>query len=192
MRVFKIAAGPHKGKQIHVTKYANYVDGTNEGVSINIEHDVPTVDGKELQWVQTVSSNGYHSKTCKMTTRVDPFGHGTAVNIVTLPNMPGICKADDLLPFYWTADDLAAGRGPGLSDSPNAPAPAKGRTWTQFVTALTEVTGKNIHHLVAISWGYDRMADGSVRVAAIVRPTTEQMKVHGRVLKLMYPEFRYT
>ena len=127
-----------------------------------------------------------------MMTRVDPFGVGGPVNTVSLPSVPGLCKADDLLPFYWTAGDLAAGRGPGLSDSPHVPAPASGRTWTQFVTALTEVSGNNVYHLVAIAWGYDRMADGSVREAAIRTPTTTEMHRHGVALKLMYPSYKYT
>jgi hypothetical protein len=188
MRIFKIVKDSHKGKKIEVTKYIK----TAEGVRIQIEHDVPTVAGKEIQWVQTVTSNHGFSIDCKLATRVDPFGHGGAVNTVSLPAVPGLCKADDLLPFYWTAADLAAGSGPGLSDNPHVPAPAKGRTWTQFVTALTEVTGKNVHHLVAIAWGYDRMADGSVRVAVIRTPSQDEMKNHGRALKLMYPDFKYT
>jgi hypothetical protein len=188
MRVFLIVKDPHKGKQINVTRYVK----TDEGVKIRVEHNVPTVAGKEIQWVQTVSSNGGFSVDCKMLTRVDPFGHGGPVNTVSLPAVPGICKADDLLPFYWTAADLAAGSGPGLSDGPHAPAPAKGRTWTQFVTALTEVTGKHVHHLVAIAWGYDRMADGSVRVAVIRTPSTDEMRNHGKALKRMYPDYRYT
>jgi hypothetical protein len=188
MRVFLILREPHKGKQINVTQYVK----TADGVKIKIEHNVPKVTGKETQWVQTVSSNGGFSVDCKMLTRVDPFGHGGAVNTVSLPAVPGICKADDLLPFYWTAADLAAGFGPGLSDGPHVPTPAKGRTWTQFVTALTEVTGKHVHHLVAIAWGYDRMADGSVRVAVIRTPTTDEMRNHGKALKRMYPDYRYT
>jgi hypothetical protein len=165
---------------------------TTEGVEIKIEHNVPTLAGKEIQWVQTVSSNHGFSVDCKMLTRVDPFGHGGAVNTVSLPAVPGLCKADDLLPFYWTAADLAGGAGPGLSDGPHVPAPATGRTWTQFVTALTEVTAKDVHHLVAIAWGYDRMADGSVRVAVIRTPSTEEMRNHGKALKRMYPDFKYT
>ena len=188
MRVFTIASGVHKGKHIHVTRYVK----TATGVEINIEHNVPTLRGKEIQWVQTVSSNHGFSVDCKMLTRVDPFGHDGAVNTVSLPAVPGLCKADDLLPFYWTAADLAGGAGPGLSDAPSVPTPATGRTWTQFVTALTEVTGKNVHHLVAIAWGYDRMADGSVRVAVIRTPTTAEMRNHGHALKRMYPDYRYT
>ncbi len=188
MRIFTIAREPHKGKHIQVTKYVRNADG----VSIKIEHNVPTVAGKEIQWVQTVSSNHGFSVDCKMLTRVDPFGHGGAVNTVSLAAVPGICKADDLLPFYWTAADLAAGLGPGLSDNPSVPTPAKGRTWTQFVTALTEVTGKNVQHLVAIAWGYDRMADGSVRVAVIRTPSTDEMRNHGKALKRMYPDYKYT
>jgi hypothetical protein len=99
--------------------------------------------------------------------------------------------ADDLLPFYWTAADLAAGQGPGLYDRPSVPIPAAGRTWTHFITALTEVTGVNVHHLVAIAWGYDRMADGSVRVAPIRTPAVTEMAAHGKALKSMYPTHKY-
>jgi len=189
MRIFTIASGPHKGKNITVTRY----EKTAGGLVINVQHNVPTVAGKDLQWVQTVSSNHGFSVDCKMLTRVDPFGHGDpAVHKVSLPAVPGICKADDLLPFYWTAADLAGGAGPGLSDAPSVPTPATGRTWTQFVTALTEVTGKNVHHLVAIAWGYDRMADGSVHVAVVRTPTTDEMRNHGHALKRMYPDYKYT
>src|SRR5262249_15308638 len=107
--------------------------------------------------------------------------------------VPGLCKADDLLPFYWTADDLAAGAGPGFSDGPSQPAaPASGRIWTTFITGLTEVTDKNVNHLVSISWGYDVMADGEVRAAAILRATTAQMERHLKALKTMYPDYTYT
>ena len=188
MRVFKIPRDPHKGKKIEVTKYIR----TASGVVIQVDHDVPNTAGKEIQWVQTVSSNNEFSIDCKMLTRVDPFGHGGPVNTVSLPAVPGICKADDLKPFYWTAADLAGGAGPGLHDEPSWPAPAKGRIWSQFVTALTEVTGTTVHHLVAIAWGYDRMADGSVRVAVIRTPSSQEMRVHGRALKLMYPSYTYT
>jgi len=188
MRIFTIAGGPHKGKHINVTRYVK----TAAGVEIKIEHNVPTRPGKQIRWVQTVSSNRGFSVDCKMLTRVDPFGHGGAVNTVPLPAVPGICKADDLLPFYWTAADLAGGAGPGLSDAPSVPIPPSGRTWTQFVTALAEVTGKQVHHLVAIAWGYDRMADGSVRVAVIRTPSTPEMRNHGQALKRMYPDYKYT
>jgi hypothetical protein len=187
MRKFLINNGPHKGKSIHVIRYVK----TATGVEIRITHDVPTVAGKQLQWVQTVSSNSSFSVDCKMMTRVDPFGYGGPVNTVSLPSMPGLCKADDLLPFYWTAADLAAGKGPGLSDAPHWPAPAKGRIWNNFVTALTEVTGNVVHHLVAISWGYDRMADGSVRENAIFYANHAQMHAHGLALKRMYPSYHY-
>jgi hypothetical protein len=187
MHVFPITKGPHMGRQIRVSRYLM----TAVGVEIKIDHNVATVRGKQLQWVQTVSSNHGFSIICKMTTRVDPFGVGGSVNTVSLPAVPGICKADDLLPFYWTAADLAAGAGPGLSDSPRAPAPASGRTWTQFVTALTEVTGTTVHHLVAIAWGYDRMAGGAVRVASIRRANMAAMHSHGAALKRMYPHYHY-
>ena len=70
--------------------------------------------------------------------------------------------------------------------------PKTGRIWNKFVTALTEVTGDDVHHLVAITWGYDRMADGSVREDAIVRPTAAEMRAHGDALKRMYPDYKYT
>jgi hypothetical protein len=187
MRIFAIANGHHKGKHIQVTKYVT----TASGLDIAISHNVPTLAGKQLQWVQTVCSNNQFSKDCKMLTRVDPFGVGGAVNTVSLPAVPGLCKADDLLPFYWTAADLAAGSGPGLSDTPSWPPPAKGRIWSNFVTALTEVTEKTVHHLVAISWEYDRMADGSVRANVVRLAHTSEMHSHGQALKRMYPDYKY-
>lgn len=188
MRIFQILSGPYKGKHIRIPQY----EKTAAGVEIYIEHNVPAV-GKNLQWVQTVSSNHGYSVACKMLTRVDPFGHGDPdVHKVSLPSVPGICKADDLKPFYWTAADLAGGAGPGLYDAPQVPAPSSGRTWTKFVTALTEMKGKTVHHLVAIAWGYDRMADGSVRVAAIRKPHVDEMRNHGLALKRMYPDYKYT
>ena len=185
MRLFKIAAGTHRGKHIHVTRYVK----TERGVDINVEHNVPAVAGKELQWVQTVYSNNGISKACGMLSRVDPFSPSRTV---PLPAVPGICKADDLLPFYWTEQELADGAGPGFHDAPEGPAPDKGRIWRQFITALTEVSGKNVHHLVAIAWGYDRLAGGEVRVAVIRTPQTEEMRRHGRTLKRMYPDWTYT
>ena len=189
MRVFEIVEQAHHGRHIHVTKYV----ATAGGVKINITHDVPNVPGKDLQWVQTYSSNHSFQEVCKQLTMVDPFGSGDpTVHKVPLPSMPGVCLADDLLPFYWTVADLAGGAGPGFSDVPNEPTPAKGRAWLNFVTALTEVSGTTVHHLVAITWGFDRMADGSVRVNGIHRATQAQMKVHGQALKLMYPAYHYT
>ena len=96
MRVFLIPSGTHKGKQIHVTKYVQ----DDAGVSIHITHNIVANAGLDIQWVQTVSSNHGHSVTCKRMTRVDPFGFGGPVNTVALPAVPGLCKADDLLPFY--------------------------------------------------------------------------------------------
>jgi len=190
MRTFTILVDRHKGKHIHVTRYVK----TADGVEIKVEHNVPTVAGKQLQWVQTVSSNAEITKACKMLVRVDPFGNWSpTVHKVALPAVPGLCKADDLLPFYWTAADLAAGSGPGFSDAPSdRDPPKKGRIWNRFITALTEVTDKNVHHLVAITWGYDRMADGSVREDAIHRATMPEMREHGHALKRMYPDWKYT
>jgi hypothetical protein len=188
MRSFLIPREPHKGKKIDVTMYVR----SATGMVIKIEHNVPTTAGKQIQWVQTVSSNNEFATDCKMLTRVDPFGVGGAVNTVSLPAVPGICKADDLLPFYWTATDLKNGAGPGLSDEPSWPAPATGRIWSQFVTALTEVTGNDVHHLVGVAWGYDRMADGSVRAAALRTPSSHEMSSHLKALRRMYPDFKYT
>lgn len=187
MHSFTISSGPHQGSRISVTKYAR----TAAGLDIRVDHNLATTPGKELQWVQTVASNHGFSEICGITTRVDPFGVGGTVNTVSLPAVPGLCKADDLLPFYWTAADLAAGMGPGLSDGPQVPVPAAGRTWTQFVTALTEVSGNEVHHLVAIAWGYDRFADGTVQAAIVRRATMPEMAAHGRALKSMYPNYRY-
>ncbi|QEL17254.1 hypothetical protein [Limnoglobus roseus] len=187
MRIFKIKSGPHKDKQIHVTKYIKRA----RGVDINIEHNVPTVSGKSLQWVQTVSDNGTFFKDCKLNPHVDPYGKGGAVNTVSLPGFPGSCKADDLLPFFWTTAELAI-VGSRFSDKPSEAVPKSGRTWTIFITALTEVTNKAVQHLVYINWGYDLMADGSVRVAAIVTPTDDQIKAHLQTLRKMYPTFTYT
>jgi hypothetical protein len=188
MRIFTITAGSHKGKHIHVTDYIK----RDRGIDIKIGHNVPSTAGKELQWVQTVSDNGSFGRPCKLNPHVDPFGPPGSGNTVSLPAVPGLCQADDLLPFYWTAAELAAGRGPGLSDTPRESVPTSGRTWTQFVTALTEVTGMSVHHLVAIAWGYDLMADGTVRVAAIRTPTTAEMRAHGHAMKRMYPAYKYT
>ncbi len=186
--VFPIASGVYKGRHIRVTKYVK----TAAGLSIKVEHNVPNVAGKQHQWVQTVSSNGGFSVICNMKTRVDPFGVGGAVNTVSLPAVPGICKADDLLPFYWTAADLASGAGPGLSDNPQVPTPAAGRTWTQFVTALTEVTGKNVLTLAAIAWGYERRVDGSVHMYPIRKPRPDEMAAYFKALRFMYPNFIYS
>jgi hypothetical protein len=186
MRVFDILAGTHKGKHIHVTRYVR----TATGMEIRVEHNVPKVASKDLQWVQTVTSNSSNfNMACGRLTTVDPFSpRGT----VSLPAAPGTCKADDLKPFYYTDAELAAGSGPHFFDGPSESVPAKGRTWTQFVLALTEVSGKNVHHLVAIFWGYDRMADGEVRAAAIHRATTDEMRRHGKALKSLYPDWTYT
>jgi len=189
MRFFKILEEAHKGKHIHVTRYVK----TSTGVEIKIEHNVPTVAGKDLQWVQTVASNAEVTKACKMLVIVDPFGNwDPKVHKVALPAVPGVCKADDLLPFYYTAAERAKGKGPVFSDGPSDRDPPKsGRIWNRFITALTEVTGTTVHHLVAISWGYDRMADGSVRENAVRLANIPELKRHGHALRRMYPGFHY-
>ena len=189
MRVFPILEKLHRGKTINVTKYVKHT----RGVQIAVSHNVPAVAGKSLRWVQTVTANNEWGQKCGLT-RVDPFGFGTpSLHKVAAPGMPGlICKADDAKPFYWTDTEFSGGSGPGFSDKPGTPAPATGRRWTQFVLALTEVTGNHVHHLVAIYWGYDRMASGEIRVDAIRRATLDEMRIHGKTLKKLYPAYRYT
>jgi hypothetical protein len=188
MRVFGIAAGTHKGKQIHVTKYVR----TARGMDIKVEHNVPVVAGKELQWIQTVTSNSKNfNLACKKLTTVDPFAPADASHTVSLPAVPGTCKADDALPFYWTTAELAT-VGSGFSDGPSESVPAAGRTWTQFVLSLTEVKDKAVSNLVAIYWGYDLMASGEVRAAAIHRATADELKRHFKALRDMYPDFTYS
>lgn len=189
MRIFKVLEKRHFGKQIEVTKYVKL----DSGVEIKVSHNVRTQSGKSLRWVQTVTANNDWSEKCGAT-RVDPFGFGTpSIHKFAAPGAPtSACKGDDLKPFYWTDAEFSGGSGPGFSDKPSTPAPGTGRRWTQFVLALTEVTDKHVHHLVAIYWGYDRMANGDVRVAAIRRPTTAEMKNHGKTLKKLYPAYRYT
>ena len=193
MRIFKILKEPHMGRRIHVTMYRERANtpALAPGIDIKIEHDVPTVAGKDLQWVQTVSDNGGFSRQCGLLTRVDPFGIGP-IYTVRLPGNPGGCKADDLLPFFWTSTDLDLGRGPGFADRSASELPKTGRSWKNFVTALTEVTGREVHHLVAITWGFDIFPNGRIGVNAIRRPTTDEMRNHGNALKLMYPTYRYT
>ena len=186
MRKFTITGATHKGKHIEVTKYIK----TADGIEIQIEHNVPSTAGKQLRWVQTVTENGTFYNTCKLRTYVDPFGKGR-IHTVALPAVPGVCKADDAKPFYYTDAEFAAGDG-SFYDRPSESPPASGRTWIKFITALTEVTGTKVHHLVAISWGFDRLADGTVLAAAIVRPTTAEMKAHGQALKRRYPSYTYT
>ena len=193
MRTFKIKVARHRGKHIQVTKYLK----TAAGASIVITHNVPTSAGKAVQWVQTVSDNSVFTRECKVSPHVDPFadpsGAGDpAMHTVSLPSIGGSCRADDLKPFYYTDSEIAGGAGaPTFSDSPGINAPASGRTWTKFVTALTEVTGKDVLHLVAIAWGYDRLSDGTVLMAAVRTPTTIEMRDHGRALKRMYPDLKY-
>lgn len=188
MRVFSVLGSIHKGKQITVDKYVRHASG----LEIEVAHNVPVVAGKSLRWVQTVTSNNEWSQKCGAT-RVDPFGFGSpSIHKYALPGMGTTCKADDRKPFYWTDTEFTGGRGPGFRDKPSIGAPATGRIWTQFVLALCEVNGKNVHHLVAIYWGYDRMADGSVRAAAIRRATMDEMRNHGRTLKKAYATYRYT
>lgn len=189
MREFKILGKQHQKKKIQVTKYLTHASG----VQIQVAHNVPSDVGKSLRWVQTVTANNEWSRDCGAT-RVDPFGFGNpSIHKFTAPGAPlCACKGDDRKPFYWTDSEFSGGSGPGFSDKPGTPVPATGRRWTQFVLSLTEVTGKHVHHLVAIYWGYDRMASGKIRVAAIRRPTTSEMRNHGAVLKRLYPSYRHT
>lgn len=188
MRVFEIKGARHNGKQITVSRYRNAA----KGVEIEVKHNVPNTAGKQLRWVQTISENGSFYKACKMRTYVDPFGKGGGLHTVSLPGVSGACKADDAKPFYYTDAERTGGRGSAFYDRPDEDKPASGRTWIRFTLALTEVTGKNVHHLVAIAWGFDRLASGAVRVASIRTPTATEMKKHGRALKRMYSSYKFT
>ncbi len=142
--------------------------------------------------MQTLTSNHPEIVKCKLPHVVDPFGSWDPnLHKYSLPGVISVCKADDLKPFYLTDTEFAA-IGPSLHDSPKTPTPATGRYWWKFITALAEVTGTNVRHLVAISWGYDRMASGNVAVAAIQRATSKQMKPHLAALKKMYSSYKFT
>lgn len=186
MAIFFIIVSRHNGKHINVTKYKK----TASGVEIEVRHNVPTTTGKQLRWVQTVTENGSFYRACGRRTSVDPFSiSGT----VALPGVGGVCKADDLKPFYWTDVEFSGGSGPFFYDRPSESVPATaGRAWIQFILALTEVSGTNVHHLVAIAWGFDRMASGDVKVAVIRRANIIEMSRHGTALKRMYPTYTYT
>lgn len=100
-RLFDILETRHKGKHIEVTMYVV----TANGVKINITHNVPGAAGKTLRWVQTVSDNSSFTKECGLTPHVDPFADPSKsgnplMHKVTLPSVGGVCKADDLEPFY--------------------------------------------------------------------------------------------
>lgn len=189
MQEFKILGARHQNKKIRVSKYLVNASGAE----IQVGHNVPTDAGKSLRWVQTVTANNAWSRACGAT-RVDPFGFGSpSIHKFSAPGAPlAACKGDDLKPFYWTDAEFAGGRAPGFSDKPRTPSPAVGRRWTQFVLALTEVTGNDVHHLVSIYWGYDRMASGAVSVARIRRPTAVEMRNHFNALNRLYPSYRYT
>ena len=188
MATFTIQGATQKGKHISVTKYKKHASG----IEIEIKHNVPAVAGKKLRWVQTLSSNHPEIKKCKLRQVVDPFGSwDPKIHKVALPGVAGACKADDLKPFYWTDTEFTTS-GPNLTDKPRSPPPGSGRHWWKFVTALAEVTGKTVHHLVVISWGYDRMADGTVRAAAARRATTAEVVAHGNTLKKMYGTYKFT
>jgi hypothetical protein len=189
MREFKILGTRHQNKKIQVTKYLAHAGGAE----IQVTHNVPTEAGKSLRWIQTVTANNAWSRTCGAT-RVDPFGFGTSsIHKFKAPGAPlSACKGDDLKPFYWTDAEFSGGSGPDFYDRPQTPTPAAGLRWTQFVLALTEVTGIHVHHLVAICWGYDRMTSGYIHLAAIRRTTTAEMRNHGQTLNRLYPSYRYT
>lgn len=185
MRTILITEKRHKGKQLDVTRYVK----TATGVDIRVTHNIPATAGKQLRWVQTVTENGSFFNDCGRRTAVDPFSLAGAV---ALPGLGGVCKADDLKPFYWTDGEFTGPDGPFFSDVPSEGVPASGRAWINFVLALTEVTGKKVHHLVAMTWGFDRLADGAVKVSGIHRARMTDMKRHGMALKKMYPGYVFT
>lgn len=193
MRSYEILESPFKGNKLSITKYVVSKDGSVAGVNIEVRHDITTIpSGKSLRWVQTLTTNAPEILKCKSSSVVDPFGSwDPKIHKVSLPGVTSVCKADDTKPFYWTDSEFAT-NGPGFSDTARWTTPATGRYWFQFILGLTEVTGKDVHHLVAISWGYDRMADGSVRVAAILRANSVQMKSHGATLKKYYSTYKFT
>jgi hypothetical protein len=193
MHVFEIKSPPHQGRKVTVTKYQK----SASGAEIELTHDVAAAKGKDLQWVQTVSDNSVFTRECRITPHVDPFADPTGagspkMHTVGLASIGGKCKADDAKPFYYTdAEDKAGFGKPKFSDAPSINAPKSGRTWTRFVTALTEVSGKNVVHLIGLAWGYDRKDDGTVLMAAIRPATADEMKKHGAALKRMYPDYKY-
>jgi hypothetical protein len=183
-RKFFIKGARHTGKHVEVVFYKKNA----QGVEIKLTHNVPVIAGKQLRWVQSVTENGSFYKTCGERSYIDPFGK-TASWVTALPSMPGVCKADDLKPFYETDSEFATSKD--FYDRPSEGAPAKGRTWINFITALTEVTDTTVLHLVALTWGFDRLADGTVKENAILTPSKAQMMEHGRALKKMYPGYTY-
>ncbi len=121
MTIFSITAPRHIGRHINVTKYAKTVSG----VEIEVSHNIPTIPGKQLRWVQTVTENGTFYSACGRRTSVDPF---SASGSVVLPSVGGVCKADDLKPFYWTDAEFSGGSGPFFYDRPSETRPITGRT----------------------------------------------------------------
>lgn len=168
-------------------------DASPIGISIEINHNVPSGAGKSFRWVQTLASNHPFIKACKLPYIVDPFGNwDLAIHKRSLPGLSSVCKADDLKPFYWSDAEFGT-YGPDLVDQPKtAEIPPSGRYWWNFVTALAEVVGKNVHNLVAISWGYDRMASGKIQRGVVKRANAIQMKHHLDALKKMYSAYSFS
>ncbi|MEZ6061693.1 MAG: hypothetical protein R3C19_15200 [Planctomycetaceae bacterium] len=184
MPAFKIACGTHKGKKIDVSSYTATVDG----VEIRISHNVPTIAGKSLRWVQTVAENGSFYKACKLKAYVDPWGP-TGTNDPVTGNE--ICAADDAQPYYWTDAEFTGGQGPGFYDKPSEPAPASGSTWIRFVTSLSEVDGTRITTLVSVVWGFDRLSGGKVNVVKVRYATQAENLGHRSILAKMYPAYKF-
>jgi hypothetical protein len=189
---FWILRGPHRGKRINVRRY----ERTANGVAIRIDHNVPAVAGRTHRWVQTIRENGSFFRTCGRRNYVDPFGPHEAVGTLgTIQDyLAGlgitVCTGDDNAPFYY---------GPGLPfpasgdfvDVPSESAPASGRTWIQFTTSLTEVSGTTVTLLVTISWGFDRMADGRVLVARLRRASWAATQRHINTLRSLFPAYTF-
>jgi len=179
-RIFPILLEPYRDHQLTVTKYQR----TAKGLSVEIRHDISYTPLLRYRWCQTITENGSVFKACGKRAYVDPYD----------PNFGpggGVCGADDNMPFYWTdAEELAH---PWVfSDGPSEPAPASGRSWIQFMTSLNEVTGNTVNLLVAVAWGFDRMANGEVRAAVMRRASVQEQVSHARSLMQMYPAYRYT
>ncbi len=200
MHVFSIRSGAHKGGHIRVTQY-DLADSPRYGVKIEIHHNLRHIHGRQLQWIQTFSTNDGTASQCGMETMVDPYGPKPLVPqtpnyyTVLIPGGAGKCYADDTLPWYYTGAEKKK-FGLAFSDEPSAPdkaaLPLGGNYWTQFVTALAEVHGNAVTHLVGVAWGYDLHSDGSVRMAAIRSPTLMQWAKHLRALKQTYPAYVYS
>ncbi|MBI4582416.1 MAG: hypothetical protein HY717_00085 [Planctomycetes bacterium] len=184
MKRFEIKAAGYEGRWIDVTRYLR----TASGMEIKITHNVPKKAGVEYRWVQTIIENGSFFQSCRRRAYVDPFGPTGAKDAAGRE----ICKADDGKPFYWTDAEFKGGQGPFFYDKPSEPAPAAGRSWIHFFTSLAEVTGKDVQVLVTVHWGFDRLADGTVKEAGVRLASDGDQTAHLETIKRMYPKYNFS